>query len=754
MSTTADSVERPWWTSKYARLAAVVLFLAVIVALFALFPVVDYIDDFIHWVHGFDEWAGVVFGSAYVVATVALVPGTPLTVVAGFAFGLFWGAIIAHAGSTLSAAISFIIGRFVARDWVAERIEEYPRFDATFRAIDKDAFKVVALARMVPVFPFSVLNYGFAVTGVSFWRYITASFIGMIPATLVYVYMGTIAGNLARVAAGDAELTPLQDALFVVGGIAAVAITVLLTRRAREELDKIAAEAQQEAVEHDEIHVEPIEVPEVLPDDAYNRRLLDNVHPRDWTNPLPTGGYNLVVIGAGTGGLVSAAGAAGLGAKVALIERHLMGGDCLNHGCVPSKALLRAARAVADVRRAGEFGVRVEGEPIVDFAAIMERMRRLRADISEADSAERFDNLGVDVYLGQARFVAPDAVEVGGQTLAFNKAIIATGARPKVPPINGLEEAGFLTNESIFTLTELPERLAVLGGGPIGAELAQAFSCFGSQVVLLEMQQQILPREAPKAAAIVERALRDDGVDMRLGAEVSAVHRMGEKESTKVVEFRQDGQTDQIEVDEILVSFGRRPNVAGLGLHAAEVDHDPNTGVHVDDRLQTSNKKIYAVGDVASRYNFTHLADAMARMALKNALFFGRDKMSSLFIPWVTYTDPEIAHVGLYEHEAAEQGYEVDTFVERFDDLDRAVVSGQTSGLLEVHVDHKTGELLGATMVARHAGEMISELTLAMQADLDLSDIADTIHPYPTESEAIKHLADDYNRTRLKGWMR
>jgi pyruvate/2-oxoglutarate dehydrogenase complex dihydrolipoamide dehydrogenase (E3) component len=481
---------------------------------------------------------------------------------------------------------------------------------------------------------------------------------------------------------------------------------------------------------------------QVLPADAYNEALVHNVHPRDWVNPEPAPRYHLVVIGAGTAGLVTAAGAAGLGARVALIERELLGGDCLNVGCVPSKALIRASRAAAEVRGAGEFGVGVPANVPVDFGAVMARMRRLRADISQGDSVQRFRGLGVDVFLGHARFAGSDAVEVASKTLRFRRAVLATGARAARPSTPGLAEVGYLTNETVFSLTELPRRLAVIGAGPIGCELAQAFARFGSSVTLIGKQPTVLPREDPQAAAVVEQALRRDGVMLVLGCEP----RRAEKTATAKV-LHMDS-CDPVEVDEILVGVGRSPNVEGLDLEAAGVRYSAR-GVEVDDRLRTSNPRIFAAGDICSRYQFTHAADALARIAIQNALFFGRAKASALVMPWCTYTDPEIAHVGLYAHEAEKQGIAVDRFVQEMRHVDRAILDGDTEGFVEVLVRKGTDRIVGGTIVARHAGEMISELTLAMVGKLGLGTLAKTIHPYPTQAEALKKIGDAYNRTKL-----
>jgi len=486
--------------------------------------------------------------------------------------------------------------------------------------------------------------------------------------------------------------------------------------------------------------------PQVMPYDAYNITLVSNVHPEDWVNPEPAPRYNLVVIGAGTAGLVTAAGAAGLGARVALIERRLLGGDCLNVGCVPSKCLIRSSRAAVDVLGAEDFGIKIPEGVQVDFEKVMERMRRLRSRISVHDSAKRFQELGVDVFLGQARFISPDAVDVEGKTLRFKKGVIATGARAVVPPVPGLNEAGFLTNETVFNLTERPERLAVFGAGPLGCELAQAFQRLGSQVTIIEQAPQFLTREDPDAARILSDAFRKEGIDVRLNTRVDRVGLDGRE---KTIHLKTDGKESIVVVDEILVGAGRAPNVEGLNLEAAGVVYDPRKGVTVNDRLQTANPRIYAAGDVCLTHKFTHTADATARIVIQNALFMGRKKQSAITIPWCTYTDPEIAHVGMYERDAKGKGIEVDTFIRPLKEVDRAVTDGEEEGFVKVHVKKGTDQILGATIVARHAGEMISEITLAMAAGMGLSRIANVIHPYPTQAEAIRQVGDLYNKTRL-----
>lgn len=485
---------------------------------------------------------------------------------------------------------------------------------------------------------------------------------------------------------------------------------------------------------------------EVLPADEHNETLVTNVHPSDWVNPDATPMYNLVVIGGGTAGLVTAAGAAGLGGKVALVEKHLLGGDCLNVGCVPSKCLIRSSRVLAEVRDAGDFGVKVPAGTEVDFPAVMERMRRLRARISYHDAIKKFADLGVDVFLGAGRFSGPDTVEVAGKTLRFKKAVIATGARAVRPQVEGLEEAGFLTNETVFSLTERPPRLAVFGAGPLGCELAQAFQRLGSEVGVIEMGPHMLSREDPDAADIIAEAFRRDGINVMLNSKVTRVETSN---NGKVICLETGGEESSITVDEILVGAGRAPNVEGLNLEAVGVEYDDHKGVIVDDYLRTANPRIYAAGDICLRFKFTHTADATARIVLQNALFKGRKKLSALTVPWCTYTDPEIAHVGMYEKDAQERGIPVHTFARPFKDVDRAIADGEEEGLIKIHVREGTDKILGATIIARHAGEMISEITLAIIGGVGLKTLSGVIHPYPTQAEVIRQVADDYNRTRL-----
>ncbi|MBN2428791.1 MAG: mercuric reductase [Deltaproteobacteria bacterium] len=488
------------------------------------------------------------------------------------------------------------------------------------------------------------------------------------------------------------------------------------------------------------------DAPQPVPDSENNQKLIGNVHPPEWINPEPQDRYNLVVIGAGTAGLVTAAGAAGLGAKVALIEKHLMGGDCLNYGCVPSKGVIRAGRAIRDARNAAEFGV-LGGENLsVDFAVAMERMRQVRAKISANDSVQRFTELGVDVFLGEARFSGRNTLEVEEATLNFQKAAICTGARAYVPPIPGMDEVGCLTNETVFSLTQRPERLAIIGGGPIGCELAQAFAHLGCTVSIINLASRILPREDAETSAFLQEALERDGIIIHNDTAILEVRSNG---TSKQIVLEQDGESFILPVDQILVGAGRIPNVEGLNLEAAGVQYDPRHGVGVNQRLQTSNPHVFAAGDICSAYKFTHSADALARILIANALFGGRQSTANLVIPWCTYTIPEVAHVGLTLEEAERKGMALDTFSFSLAEVDRALLDGEAEGFAKAYLKKGTDRILGATIVANHAGEMINEWTLAMTAGIGLTTLAKTIHPYPTQAEVIKKVADAYYRTKL-----
>ncbi len=480
--------------------------------------------------------------------------------------------------------------------------------------------------------------------------------------------------------------------------------------------------------------------------DAHERERLANVRPSEWRNPQPADRYDFVVIGAGPAGLVAAHGAAALGAKVALVERELLGGDCLNIGCVPSKTILRTARLYAEMRAAECYGAQIPSDIRVDFPAVMRRMRGIRARISRADAAQRLVAAGVDVFFGEARFTGADTVAADGAKLRFKKAMIATGARPDTPAIPGLVEAGFLSNENVFDLVELPRRILVIGGGPLGCELAQAFCRFGAQTTIAQEVPMFLPKEERDAAQILSDAFARDGIEVRLNTKAVNVRA---ENGLKLVDLVSDDYKSTVAVDAILTGVGRLPNVEDLNLEAAGVDSEAATGVRVNDFLQTSNPRIYAAGDACLEHKFTHTADASARIVVRNALFLGRERLSALTIPWCTYTDPEIAHVGLYVRQAREREIPVKTFTIPMHDVDRAIADSEETGFVKVHVKERTDRIVGATIVARHAGDMINEITLAIVAGIGLRTLARVIHAYPTQAEAIKMAADAYSRTRL-----
>jgi pyruvate/2-oxoglutarate dehydrogenase complex dihydrolipoamide dehydrogenase (E3) component len=510
--------------------------------------------------------------------------------------------------------------------------------------------------------------------------------------------------------------------------------------------------------------------PLILPNDEYNQQLVGNVHPSNWVNPEPTGRYNIVVIGAGTAGLVTAVIAAGVGARVALVERHLMGGDCLNVGCVPSKGIIRAARAWSDLKHTEEFGLHIPPGVKYDFGQVMARMRRLRARISHNDSAHRYKSLGVDVFIGNAQFARPDTVEVrgaaGNRMLTFAKAAICTGARASDPSIPGLQGAGYLTNETVFSLTELPPRLGVIGAGPIGCELAQAFARFGSQVYLVEALHGIMPNEDRDAAEIVQKSMERDGVALLCCGKDLTVLRT---ENGKRLTVDSHGRQYDVTVDEILVGVGRTPNIEGLGLEVVGVEYD-KSGIKVNERLQTTNPRVFAAGDICSQYKFTHAADAMAQIVIQNALFphplgLGYATADSLVMPWCTFTEPEIAHVGMYEAEAKKKGIEFETYTFKLDEVDRAILDGEEEGFARIHIRKGTDKILGATIVAARAGDMINEFSVLMKAGLGAKTIAGTIHPYPTQAEVNKKVVNLWRKAhftqrtksilvRLFAWLR
>jgi pyruvate/2-oxoglutarate dehydrogenase complex dihydrolipoamide dehydrogenase (E3) component len=520
-------------------------------------------------------------------------------------------------------------------------------------------------------------------------------------------------------------------------------------------------------------------ISKVWPLDAYNTKLLDHVHPPDWQDPQVDvkDTYDLVVIGAGVGGLVSAAGAAGVGAKVAMIEAHMLGGDCLNVGCVPSKALIHSAtmahRLTKDNARLEEAGIFVDPNAVkVDFDKVMERVRKIRCQIGHHDSATRYSKaLGVEVFIGYGKFTSPKSVEVNGQTLNFKKAIIATGGYPALIPMEGLKELHdqttstefnpaaahplVMTNETFFNMTKQPKHLVVIGAGMIGMELSQAMQRLGTQTIVLGRSGRVLPKEDDDMAEIVKQQMIDDGVTFRLSVKeyvkielTGYMSESGNPEMAVIIMENGASEPTTLLCDAVLVAAGRLANVTGMDLEKANVKYTPE-GLVVNDKLQTTNSKVYGVGDVCSKFKFTHAADFMARAVIRNSLFFGKEKMSNLLIPYATFTSPEIASVGLYGNDLEKKGIEYKVIEKHFKDNDRSICDDTTQGLVRFRVDAKKDKILGATIVGEGAANMISEVTLAMQSETGLGSLASVIHPYPTTAEVLRQSGDVYNKQRL-----
>jgi dihydrolipoamide dehydrogenase len=637
------------------------------------------------------------FFAIYVAVTGLSLPGaTLLTLVAGAIFGVVWGTMVVSFASTLGATLAFLVARFLLRDGVQNKFG--PSLKAVNEGIAKDGAFYLFTLRLIPVFPFFVINLVMGLTPIRTRTFYWVSQIGMLAGTLVYVNAGT---QLARIDSLRGILSPGLLIAFVMLGL-----LPLLTR-------KLVAFSKARRV------LQPYKKP----------RRFDR---------------NVVVIGAGSAGLVTAYIAAAVKAKVTLIEKHRMGGDCLHTGCVPSKALLRSARLLSHIRRAQEFGIKSASVDF-DFADIMARVQRVIRTVEPHDSVERYTRLGVECLQGEAKITSPYTVEVNGRTLTTRNIVIAAGARPWVPTIPGLEELGYLTSDTLWELRELPERLVVLGGGPIGCELAQAFARFGSQVTQVEMLPRILLREDPEIAALVTRRFQAEGIRVLVNHQAKACHRQGNQ---NVLICEHEGQEVHIEFDQVLVAVGRVANTAGYGLEELGIPLTKTRTIEVNDYLQTRYPTIYAVGDVAGPYQFTHTAAHQAWFAAVNALLgmFKKFKVDYSVIPWATFTDPEVARVGLNEQEAGEKGipYEVTTF--DIAELDRAIADEEAHGVVKVLTVPGKDKILGVTIVGEHAGDLIAEYVAAMRHGLGLNKILSTIHVYPTLAEANKYAAGEWKR--------
>jgi pyruvate/2-oxoglutarate dehydrogenase complex dihydrolipoamide dehydrogenase (E3) component/uncharacterized membrane protein YdjX (TVP38/TMEM64 family) len=648
----------------------------------------------------------------YVAVTALSLPGAAVMTLAGGAlFGLLWGTVVVSFASTIGATLAFLVSRFLLRDWVQQRFGE--RLKAVNAGVEKDGAFYLLTLRLVPVFPFFLINLAMGLTPIRAATFYWVSQLGMLAGTLVYVNAGT---QLARVDSLAGVLSPA-----LLGSFALLGLFPLLAKRLLE-----AIRARR----------------------VYAR----------WPRPRRFE-RNLVVIGAGSAGLVTAYIAAAVRAKVTLVERHRMGGDCLNTGCVPSKALIRSARLLAQIRRARELGIR-EARAEIDFAEVMERVQRVIKAVEPHDSAERYTRLGVEVIEGTARITSPWTVEVTGasgqRTLTTRAIVIATGGRPAVPSVPGIDEVGYLTSDTVWGLRRLPPRLLVLGGGPIGCELAQCFARFGSRVTQVQRGPRLLPREDPEIAALVMERFRAEGIDLRMGHRPLRFERTG---SDKALVAEHDGQAVRIPFDELLVAAGRTASTEGLGLEALGV---PTTGagtVAVNDYLETRYPNIYAAGDVAGPYQFTHFASHQAWYAAVNALFgpFRRFRADYSVIPWATFTDPEVARVGLNEQEARARGIPFEVTTYGLEDLDRAIADGEAHGVVKVLTVPGKDRILGVTIAGEHAGDVIAEYVAAMRHGLGLNKVLSTIHIYPTLAEANKYAAGRWKQahapTRALAWL-
>ena len=626
----------------------------------------------------------------YILVTALSLPGAAvMTLVGGAIFGLAWGTVLVSFASTIGATLAFLVSRFLFRDPVQNRFGD--NLHTVNTGIEKDGAFYLFFLRLVPVFPFVMINLVMGLTPMRTLKFFFVSQLGMLPGTLVFVNAGT---ELAQIDTTTGILT-----LGLVGSFVLLGLFPFIARRVMEYVKA--------------------------------RRVL-----RPYPKPARFE-QNLVVIGAGSAGLVTSLIAGAVKAKVTLIERDRMGGDCLNTGCVPSKALIRTARFVAQARRAHQLGVK-SVEIDFDFADVMERIQAVVKQIEPHDSPERYATLGVECIKGEAKITSPYTVEVNGRTLTTRNIVIATGARPFVPPITGIEKAGYLTSDTIWDLRKLPARLVVLGGGAIGSELAQCFARLGSQVTQIEMLPRILVREDPEISALVHQRLEADGVDVRVDHKATEFRI---DDARKLLLCEHQGAPVEIEFDEVLVAVGRVANLTGYGLE--ELNIPAIRTIEVNEFLQTSFPNIYACGDVAGPYQFTHVSGHQGWYASVNALFgsLKKFKVDYRVIPWATFTDPEVARVGLNEIEAKEQGvdYEVTTY--GIDDLDRAIADSEAHGLVKVLTVPGKDRVLGATIVGEHAGDLIIEYIAAMRHGFGMNKILSTIHIYPTYAEANKYAA-------------
>lgn len=644
------------------------------------------------------------FFAIYIIATAVSLPGaaTALTLVAGAVFGLLWGVVFVSFASTIGATLAMVIARWLFREQVQEKFSK--QLKTINAGVEREGAFYLFTLRLVPAFPFWAINIAMAVTRMSTVQYFLVSQIGMLAGTVVFVNAGTQLGQIES--AGDV-LSPALIASFVLLGIF-----------------PLIAKRMVDAVKARQVYK------------GYDR-------PKTFDT-------DMVVIGAGSGGLVASLIAATVKARVTLIEKHKMGGDCLNTGCVPSKSLIRSAKHVYDNRRAADLGLPAH-DVDVDMQQVMARVQRIIKEIEPHDSVERYTGLGVDVEQGHGEIVSPWHVSVNGKTISTRSIVIASGAEPFVPPIRDIDKVEYLTSDNLWQLEELPERLVVLGGGPIGTELTQAFSRLGSQVTQVELLPNIMPREDEEFSTMIQMQLELEGVNVLTEHKAEAVIESGDGYAL-LVEGPKGRQ--EIPFDKLLVAVGRRANAKGIGVEKLGIELNPNGTVAVDEYLRTNFPNIFAIGDVAGPYQFTHTASHMAWYAAVNALFgtFRKFKVDYSVIPWATFCHPEVARVGLNERDAKAEGidYEVTTY--DVAGLDRALAEEEAHGLVKVLTEPGKGKVLGVTIAAEHAGELIAEYVLAMKWGLTLNQIMGTIHVYPTMMEMNKFAASEWRKTHKPDW--
>ena len=648
------------------------------------------------------------FFLAYVVITGVSLPGAAvMTLAAGAIFGLFTGLILVSFASTIGASIAFLVSRYLFRDMVESR------FSASLKSInagiERDGPFYLFALRLVPAFPFFVINLVMGLTSLRLWTFFWVSQVGMFAGTVVYVNAGTQLGNIES-----------ANEIFSTGILLSFLLLAMLPFIGRKIVSMLAA-----------------------------RKALEGFSKPDEFDT------NLVVIGAGSAGLVTAYIAAAVKAKVTLIEKHRMGGDCLNFGCVPSKALIRSAKFMSHIARSQEFGIG-KAQAEFEFAEVMERIQQVVRQIEPHDSVERYTGLGVDVIQGEARVTSPWTVEVNGESIRSRNIVVATGGRPFVPPIEGIDQVNYYTSDNLWDIREKPGKLAVLGGGPIGCELAQAFNRLGIEVTQVEMLPRILLREDPEISEMVEQRFTAEGLRVLTG---HTAKRFIKRDGKDFLIAEHDGEEIEIEFDALLVAVGRAPNSAGFGLEEIGVRLNANRTIEVNEFLQTNIPTIYACGDVTGPYQFTHVGAHQAWYTSVNSLFgiVKRFKADYSVIPWATFTEPEIARVGLNESEAREQGIEYEVTRYGIDDLDRAIADSEAHGFVKVLTPPGKDRILGVTIVGEHAGDLIAEFVLAMRHGLGLNKILGTIHIYPTLAEANKYAAGEWKRAhvphRLLEWV-